>query len=88
MKLPTISPRLAGKKYRPLLEPIILQDLEDSARSQGCYRGEELNPASREKLSPEHEEREVRNFESEEHKDDGILTWSMMGMKRMKMTIF
>ena len=31
MKLPTIPPRLAGKivKYRPLSEPIRLQDLED-----------------------------------------------------------
>ena len=36
MKLPTILPRLADKivKYRPLSEPIRLQDLEDSARSQ------------------------------------------------------
>ena len=36
MKLPTIPPGLAGKivKYRPLSEPIRLQDLEDSARSQ------------------------------------------------------
>ena len=36
MKLPTIPPELAGKivKYRPLSEPIRLQDLEDSARSQ------------------------------------------------------
>ena len=36
MKLPTILPGLAGKivKYRPLSEPIRLQDLEDSARSQ------------------------------------------------------
>ena len=36
MKLPTILPGLAGKivKYRPLAEPIRLQDLEDSARSQ------------------------------------------------------
>ena len=36
MKLPTIPPRLAGKivKYRPLSEPIRLQDLEDSAHSQ------------------------------------------------------
>ena len=38
MKLPTIPPGLAGKivKYRPLSEPIRLQDLEDSARSQAC----------------------------------------------------
>ena len=36
MKLPTIPPGLAGKivKNRPLSEPIRLQDLEDSARSQ------------------------------------------------------
>ena len=36
MKLPTIPPGLAGKivKYRPLSEPIRLQDLEDSALSQ------------------------------------------------------
>ena len=36
MKLLTIPPGLAGKivKYCPLLEPIRLQDLEDSARSQ------------------------------------------------------
>ena len=36
MKLPTIPPGLAGKivKYSPLSEPIRLQDLEDSARSQ------------------------------------------------------
>ena len=36
MKLPTIPLRLAGKivKYRPLSEPIRLQDLEDSARSK------------------------------------------------------
>ena len=38
MKLPTIPPGLAGKiekkKNRPLAEPIRLQDLEDSARSQ------------------------------------------------------
>ena len=36
MKLPKIPPGLAGKivKYRPLSEPIRLQDLEDSARSQ------------------------------------------------------
>ena len=36
MKLPTISPGLAGKtvKYRPLSEPIRLQNLEDSARLQ------------------------------------------------------
>ena len=36
MKLPTIPPGLAGKivKYRPLSEPIRLQDLEDSVGSQ------------------------------------------------------
>ena len=36
MKLTTIPPGLAGKivKYRPLSQPIRLQDLEDSARSQ------------------------------------------------------
>ena len=36
MKLSTIPPGLAGKivKYRSLSEPIRLQDLEDSARSQ------------------------------------------------------
>ena len=36
MKLPTIPLGLAGKivNYRPLSEPIRLQDLEDSARSQ------------------------------------------------------
>ena len=36
MKLPMIPPRLAGKivKYRPLSEPIRLQDLEDSTHSQ------------------------------------------------------
>ena len=36
MKLPTSPPGLVGKivKYRPLSEPIRLQDLEDSARSQ------------------------------------------------------
>ena len=36
MKLPTIPPGLAGKiiKYRPLSEPIILQDLEDSTQLQ------------------------------------------------------
>ena len=36
IKLPTIPPRLAGKivKIRPLSEPIRLQHLEDSARSQ------------------------------------------------------
>ena len=36
MKLPTILPGLAGKivKYRPLSEPIRLQDLEDSIRLQ------------------------------------------------------
>ena len=36
MKLPTIPPGLAGKivKYHPLSEPIKLEDLEDSARSQ------------------------------------------------------
>ena len=35
-KLPTIPPGLAGKivKYRPLSEPIRLQDLEDFARPQ------------------------------------------------------
>ena len=35
-KLPTIPPELADKivKYRPLSEPIRLQDLEDSALSQ------------------------------------------------------
>ena len=27
--------QVSGKKYCPLLEPIRLQDLEDSARSQG-----------------------------------------------------
>ena len=36
MKLPTIPPGLAGKivKNGPLSEPIRLQDLKDSARSQ------------------------------------------------------
>ena len=36
MKLPMIPPGLAGKivKYRPLSEPIRLQDLEDSTHSQ------------------------------------------------------
>ena len=36
MKLPTIPPGKAGKivKYRPLSDPISLQDLEGSARSQ------------------------------------------------------
>ena len=36
MKLPAIPTGLAGKivKYHPLSEPIRLQDLEDSARSQ------------------------------------------------------
>ena len=36
MKLPTIPPGLAAKnaKYRPLSEPVRLQDLEDSARPQ------------------------------------------------------
>ena len=36
MKLPTIPPGLVGKivKNHPLLEPIRLQDLKDSARSQ------------------------------------------------------
>ena len=36
MNLPTIPPGLAGKivKNRPLWEPMRLQDLEDSARSQ------------------------------------------------------
>ena len=36
MKLPTILPGLAGKivKYRPLSEPLRLQDMKDSARSQ------------------------------------------------------
>ena len=36
IKLPMIPPGLTGKivKNRPLLEPIRLQDLEDSARSQ------------------------------------------------------
>ena len=36
MKLPTIPPELAAKivKYRPLSDPIRLQDLEDSAPSQ------------------------------------------------------
>ena len=40
MKLPTIPPGLAGKivKYCPLSEPIRLQDLEDSARSQAWKR--------------------------------------------------
>ena len=40
MKLPTIPPALAGKiaKYCPLSEPIRLQDLEDSARSQAWKR--------------------------------------------------
>ena len=40
MKLLTIPPGLAGKilKYRPLLEPIKVQDLEDSARSQACKK--------------------------------------------------
>ena len=32
---------------------------------------EELNPTSGDTLSPEHEEREVRNYESEEQEDDG-----------------
>ena len=38
MKLPTIPPGLVDKiekKNRPLSEPIRLQDLEDSAHSQG-----------------------------------------------------
>ena len=38
MKLPMIPPGLVGMgkivKYHPLSEPIILQDLEDSAHSQ------------------------------------------------------
>ena len=40
MKLPTIPPWLAGEivKYRPFSEPIRLQDLEDSARSQAWKR--------------------------------------------------
>ena len=42
MKLPTIPPGLAGKivKYRPLSEPIRLQDLEDSARSHTLKFGQ------------------------------------------------
>ena len=38
--VPTIPPGLAGKivKYRPFSEPIRLQDLEDSTRSQGWKR--------------------------------------------------
>ena len=40
-------------------------------KNNDSYRGQELNPASREKLSSEHEEREVRNYGSEEQEDDG-----------------
>ena len=42
-----------------------------SGTSNDSYHGEELNPASGDTLSPEHEEREVRNYESEEQEDDG-----------------
>ena len=42
-----------------------------SETSNDSYHGEELNPASGDTLSPEHEEREVRNYESEEQEDDG-----------------
>ena len=57
MKLPTIPPGLAGKivKYRPLSEPIRLQDLEDSARSQAwkkvkTYQCPTGNPSSSEPI--------------------------------------
>ena len=42
-----------------------------SETSNDSYRGEELHPLSGDTLSPEHEEREVRNSESEEQEDDG-----------------
>ena len=42
-----------------------------SETSNDSYHGEELNPASGDTLSPEHEEREVRNYESEEQEDEG-----------------
>ena len=42
-----------------------------SETSNDSYHGEELNPASGDTLSPEHEEREVSNYESEEQEDDG-----------------
>ena len=42
-----------------------------SETSNDSYRGEELHPVSGDTLSPEHEEHEVRNSESEEQEDDG-----------------
>ena len=44
MKLPTIPLGLAGKivNYRPLSEPIRLQDLEDSARSQAWKKRKQV----------------------------------------------
>ena len=42
-----------------------------SETSNDSYHGEELHPASGDTLSPEHEEREVRYYESEEQEDDG-----------------
>ena len=45
--------------------------LLQSETSNDSYRGGELYPASRDTLSPEHEEREVRNYESEEQEDNG-----------------
>ena len=45
MKLPTIPPGLVGKivKYRPLSEPIRLQDLQDSAPSQAWKKVNNIN---------------------------------------------
>ena len=50
----------------PLSEATSLQ----SEASIDSYRGEELNPASVDTLSLEHEERERRNSDSEEQEDD------------------
>ena len=54
MKLPTIPPGLVGKivKYRPLSEPIRLQDLEDSARSQAWKKEKKCYPQNKQIRMP------------------------------------
>ena len=60
-----------SNEVHPLEGPISSATLLQSETSNDSYRGEEVNPASGDTLSPEHEEREVRNYESEEQEDDG-----------------
>ena len=60
-----------SNEVHPLGGPISSANLLQSETNNDSYRGEELNPASGDTLSPEHEEREVRNYESEEQEDDG-----------------